>query len=76
MSAGYDPRNHLPTQPDRIIAYLRKHDSLTVLEAAIRLKITKLPTRIGELKQKGYRFSDVWESGEGTKYKRYSLLTA
>jgi len=70
---GYDPRNHIPTQNKRIIEYLRKHGSLTVLEAAIKLRITKLSTRIGELKVQGYRFYDFWEHGEGTKWKRYSL---
>ena len=71
-----DPRNntgkHLkPTQHDRILQYLAEHDSITVLEAAVKLHITKLPTRISEMRSKGYNFPTNWETSNGSQYLRY-----
>ena len=71
-----DPRNlngknFKPTQHDRILAYLNEHKSLTVLEAAIHRHITKLPTRISELRSKGYNFPTNWETSNGSQYLRY-----
>ncbi len=59
------------TQHDRILDYLETHGSVTVLEAAIHLKITKLPTRIGELERKGWIVPQHWEGEGNTRYKRY-----
>lgn len=41
------------TQQDRIIDYIRKHGSITTLEAFTDLGITKLTTRISEMRRKG-----------------------
>lgn len=47
------------------------HDSITVLEAAIHMKITKLPTRIGEMERHGWVFPQHWEGEGNSRYKRY-----
>jgi DeoR/GlpR family transcriptional regulator of sugar metabolism len=41
------------TQHDRIIDYVRKHGSITTLEAFTDLGITKLTTRISEMRRMG-----------------------
>jgi len=68
---GYNPYNHVPTQHDRILAYLNQHNSITLLECMDKLKITKLQTRLGELRKKGYVFPERWEGNGATRYKRY-----
>ena len=44
------------TQYDMILKYLDDHGSISPFEAFERLHITKLATRISEMKRKGYRF--------------------
>lgn len=58
-------------QHEKILEYFDTHNSVTVLEAAINMKITKLPTRIGEMERKGWIFPQHWEGDGNTKYKRY-----
>ena len=41
------------TQHDRIIDYMKKHGSITTLQAYNDLGITKLTTRISELRSSG-----------------------
>lgn len=67
------------TQHDLIIRYLKQHKVITPMDAFNDLGITKLSTRIGELKKRGYTFSDFWvESvnrfGEKVRYKMYKLI--
>jgi hypothetical protein len=71
-----DPRNFTGTemrmtQHERILDYMDKHGSISQLEGAIHLHITKINTRISELRRKGYNIPDTWETSEGSKYKRY-----
>ena len=66
-------------QHDLIINYLKSHKDITPMDAFRELGITKLSTRIGELKQKGYNILDAWVEdvnrfGENVRYKRYILL--
>ena len=64
------------TQQKQIIRYLQHTTGgLTTFEAFTKLHITKLPTRISELKDKGYEFTQIWETnGDGTKrFYRYFL---
>ena len=44
------------TQYDMILKYLDEHGSISPFEAFAHLHITKLATRISEMKRKGYRF--------------------
>ena len=58
------------TQHEMIVHYMRQHGSLTSLEAAHKLNITKLTTRISEMRRhKGIAFVEVSEGD----YNRYSL---
>lgn len=66
------------SQHDLIIQYLSIHHSITPMDAFQQLGITKLSTRIGELKRQGYIFTDIWVEdvnrfGVRCKYKRYFL---
>ena len=71
-----DPRNHNPfTQHKRILAYLEQRGSITLLECMQDLRITKLQTRLGELRKKGYVFPEQWEGKGLTRYKRYFAPT-
>ena len=66
-------------QHDLIINYLKSHKDITPMDAFRELGITKLSTRIGELKERGYNILDAWVDdvnrfGVETRYKRYILL--
>lgn len=59
-----------------ILDYIKKHKSITPFDAFEHLGITKLATRISELRGKGIDIKDIWEKGvnrfgEEVKYKRY-----
>lgn len=66
-------------QYELILKYLQRNKSITPAEAFSCLGITKLATRISEMKQKGYVFYDEWVQdinryGVPTRYKRYYLI--
>jgi len=66
-------------QRQRIINYIREFGSITSLEAYKDLGITQLATRISELKEQGYEFTDEWitkknRDGVIVKFKKYMLL--
>ena len=66
------------TQGERILAYMKQNESITPMEAFSELGITKLSTRIGELRQKGYKINDAFVDGknrygENVRYKKYWL---
>lgn len=67
------------TQIVRIWDYLKNHpEGLTTLEAAYKLHITKLNTRISEMIPMGYKISKTWETRKtefGTeRYMRYKAV--
>lgn len=67
------------TQHEAIINYLKQNGSITPMEAFDQLGITKLSTRIGELKKQGYQFNTEYISGVNrygnpTYFCRYTLL--
>lgn len=71
-----DKPDTILTQQQSIIRYLQhSKGGLTTYEAFEKLNITKLPTRVSELKDKGYEFIQVWETNDdGTKrWYRYFL---
>ena len=62
-----------------IIKYLKQYRYITPMDAFNGLGITKLATRISELRRKGYTFADDWVEdtnrfGEKVRYKKYSLV--
>jgi hypothetical protein len=68
-----------PTQCQRIIAYIKQHGSITPMDAYHKLGITKLSTRVSEMRRhQGIEFHIVMEKGknqfgEPSYYARYSL---
>lgn len=66
------------SQHDLIVEYFKHNHSITPMEAFEQLGITKLATRISEMKQNGYVFADSWVKdvnrfGIPCRYKRYIL---
>lgn len=61
------------TQYQQIVRYLKHYGTITSLEAAKQLDITKLTTRISEMRKKGIVFVAVEERTENARYNRYSL---
>lgn len=66
------------TQHEQILIYIRMHGSITPMDAFTDLGITKLATRISEMKREGVEFEQDFESrenrfGERVHYMRYRL---
>ena len=66
------------TQHQKILRYLEEYGSITPLEAFRDLGITKLATRISELKEMGYEFKQEYMTGknrfgETVRFMRYRL---
>ena len=64
-------------QHERIKAYIAERGSITQAEATEELGITKLSTRIGEMRRKGYAVIITMEKGvnrygEPTRFAKYS----
>lgn len=68
------------TQRERVLEYIRKHGSISPMEAFHDLGVTKLATIISYLSRKeGYVFRRKFEQkknrfGQPVHYMRYSLL--
>ena len=61
-----------------ILDFIRKYGTLTPYQAFECLGITKLATRISELRAKGAKIKDVWEEnhnryGKKVRYKKYYI---
>lgn len=66
-------------QHERIKAYIAERGSITQAEATEELGITKLSTRIGEMRRKGYAVNITMEKGvnrygEPTHFAKYSRV--
>lgn len=66
------------TQCELIIRYLREYGSITTYESYAKLFITRLPSRIWDLKQRGYEFDEEWVTkkniyGKIVSFKKYIL---
>ena len=67
------------TQYELILNYLKKRGIITPMDAFHHLGITKLATRISEMRTMGYVFMDNWvvdynRFGEKVRYKQYILV--
>ena len=65
-------------QGDRVIEYIKRFGSITPMEAFMYLGITKLATRISELRQEGMEFKKEYVKsknrfGETVHYMKYSF---
>ena len=61
-----------------ILDFLRKYHTLTPYQAFEVLGITKLATRISEMRSKGIKIKDVWVEdfnryGQKVRYKKYFI---
>lgn len=66
------------TQAKRIIEYIKRFGSITPMDACMDLGITKLATRVSEMKKDGIIFEQKLEKGvnrwgEPTRFMRYWL---
>ena len=66
------------TQNDMVLDYLKKYKSITQMEATNDLGITRLASRIADLKTAGVAIVSEFEHGKNrfgrpTRYKRYRL---
>lgn len=66
------------TQNDAVLAYMRRHGSITPLQALDDLGIMRLGARIWDLRHDGHRINAAMEQGtnrhgEPVRYARYTL---
>lgn len=66
-----------PTQKEMIIDYMRKHGGITRLEAATKLFVMELSSRIGELEDRGWEFdkTNVQRTNAYGKKKSFTRYT-
>lgn len=74
---GNDSGGDLMNQYERIISYINEFGSISPMEAFADLGITKLSTRVSEMRKDGIEFNQEWEVrknryGEKVRYMRYS----
>lgn len=67
-------------QCELILKYLKDFGSITTFESYEELGITRLPSRINDLKNKGYEFKKDWVTkknryGKSISFLRYSILS-
>ena len=65
-------------QCNLILQYLNDFGSITTFESFTELGITRLPSRIYDLKEQGYKFNEEWVSrknryGKMICFKKYML---
>lgn len=66
-----------PTQCLTILNHLRRHGSITQVEAMAVHKIPRLAARIGELRNGGWYIRSVLKADDkGARYVRYELQVA
>ena len=64
----------MDNQAMRILNYIKKHGSITNMDAFRDLGITRLSGRIYDLREAGYNITMTWETSEhGTRYGRFYL---
>lgn len=74
--------NNKYSQRKRLVSFLKKHGSVSRMEAFKELGIVELSSRIGEINAEGeYLITSDWEHsvnqfGEPIRYKRYKLEVA
>ena len=62
-------------QIDRVLEYMKTHDTITSIEAFEHLGCTRLAAQIFALKEKGYDIkSEMREVGNGKRVAFYSLI--
>ena len=69
---------HIPSQNQRILAYMNEFGSITPLDAMRDLGVYRLTSRVYDLRKLGYMIVDDWVEvsnrwGEKTRVKSYRL---
>ena len=64
------------SRQEEILLYMTENGSITRLQAATKLYIFELSSRIGELKRKGYKIDSEWQMkkndyGRTVRFKKY-----
>lgn len=67
------------TQEQKILTYMKTNGSITALEAAMYLKITRLSARIFDLRAEGHKIGASWvkdknADGKKVQYLKYRLV--
>lgn len=65
-------RKRLPSQHALILEYIGTNGSITSMDG-FRIGITKVTTRISELRRMGYHITAEWENSGTSRYCRYRL---
>ena len=70
--------NSRPNQVQRVLMYVERHGSITQREADRYISVTRLPSRINEMKKNGYIVNYTWKTvrnkyGETCRVKRYTI---
>lgn len=60
-------------QRERIYNYMKEHGSITSLECSDKLRITKLTTRLSEMRREGIKIASREENSKEGKYNVYWL---
>lgn len=71
--------NKRPTQCQRVLKYMESHVGITQKQAMDMLGVSRLPSRIYELREQGYNITFVWKKVENrfhetTRIKQYRLI--
>lgn len=62
------------TQEEQVLEYMRKHGSMTSMDAFRTYQITRLAAVVFNMKRDGYDIETVYETSQyGTRYGRYVL---
>ena len=66
------------SQCEIVLKFLEENGSITTFESYEQLGITRLPSRIHDLKRMGYKFEEEWISkknryGKTISFKKYTL---
>lgn len=62
------------TQEEQVLEYMRKHGSMTSMDAFRTYQITRLAAVVFNMKKDGYDIETVYERSQyGTRYGRYVL---
>ncbi len=64
------------TQHQKIYNYMKQHGSITPMECFDKLQITKLATRIGEMRRNGIPIGSEMIQTKNTRCMKYWLLKA
>lgn len=63
------------SQKEQVLSFIKKHGSITPMQAYTKLSITALAERCRDLRESGHPIITVMEKRNGKRYARYSLKT-